>query len=119
LAAWTPTQHQVEAPDARLVPLLRRVVPMLRINGLPVLDADPRAYYRQYAGIMRGARQLLYVNAFLPDSLDRERPNARWRTEPKIICDGGPGFFGAEYDPAEHRFVGLDFNDAVNGPVRY
>ena len=114
---WTPTQQQVEGADARIVPLLRRVLPKLRVNDQPVQDINPKAYFRQYAGITRGTRRLLYINAFMPDSLDRA--DARWKTEPKIICDGGPALFGAQYDPARLRFVDLDFNDAVNGPVRY
>ena len=119
LASWAPTKNQVEEADARLVPLLKRVIPTLQVNGAPVRGVDPRAYYRQYVGVMRGTRRILYINAFIPETAERVREDMHWRTEPRTVCDGGSAFFGAQYDPGKHQFVALDFNDAVNGPVRY
>ncbi len=60
---------------------------------------------RQYVGIVIQGHQYVYINAF-PDEFD----TAKWRTSPVGVCDGGPSFWGALYDPATHRFSGLAFN---------
>jgi hypothetical protein len=61
---------------------------------------------RQYVGIVRGGRRFVYGN-FFPHGLGQA--GAR----PVGVCDGGPQFFGVEYDVAARRFTRLDFNGSV------
>lgn len=34
----------------------------------------------------------------------------QWETKPTMICDGGPEFFGVEFDVMAHSFTRIDFN---------
>lgn len=70
---------------------------------------DAQKYFRQYAGVVRNGRRLIYVNGFMqppangPDGLD-------WKHTPVIACDGGTSFWGVLYDPATRVFTQLAFN---------
>jgi len=65
---------------------------------------NPLRYYRQYVGVIRGGRRLIYINAF------REPAPPDWRTAPVVVCDGGDGYWGVLYDPALRTFSQLAFN---------
>jgi hypothetical protein len=45
---------------------------------------------------------------FFPKA-DKEMAND-WRTEPVVICDGGEGLFGVEYDADAHGITRIAFN---------
>jgi len=70
---------------------------------------DALKYYRQYAGVVRGGRKLIYVNGFLhlpepgPDAVD-------WKAQPVIACGGGVDNWGVLYDPDARTFSQLAFN---------
>jgi hypothetical protein len=36
--------------------------------------------------------------------------NFDWPSEPVVVCDGGPAFFGVEYDPEKKTFTHFEFN---------
>jgi hypothetical protein len=36
-----------------------------------------------------------------------------WREQPMIVCDGGPQFFGAEFDISAKRITRIDFNGSI------
>lgn len=64
----------------------------------------------QYVGLVRGGRRFLYGNFF---PVDERNEMAGWRERPMIVCDGGPPFFGAEYDVEAGRISHLAFNGAA------
>lgn len=64
----------------------------------------PAAYHRQYMGFVRDGRRFIYGN-FAPRELEPSASN-----QPIIVCDGGPQFFGVEYEPATRRFTLVSFN---------
>jgi hypothetical protein len=68
----------------------------------------PEGWRRQYVGLLRGGRRFVYGNFFRSDLGEN-----LWRTQPVIACDGGPSFFGAEYDVEAQQFTHIDFNDAI------
>ena len=43
-------------------------------------------------------------------ALGRDDPTGRWRHDVVMICDGGPTFFGVEYDIPARRFTQFAFN---------
>ncbi|MBC6981350.1 hypothetical protein [Caulobacter sp. 17J80-11] len=55
---------------------------------------------------MRDGRRYVYANFFPPNASDADD----WRTRPIMVCDGGPWFFGAEYDVTAGRITQLAFN---------
>lgn len=72
----------------------------------------PRGWRRQYGGLVRGGRRFIYGN-FYPHRSDDGWQTPDWRTAVVLVCDGGPVFFGAEYDVEGHRFTHLAFNGAI------
>jgi hypothetical protein len=71
-------------------------------------NAPRLTYRRQYAGFERAGRRVIYVNA-IADFSDS------WRSQAVTICDGTVMWFGAVYDPTEHRFDWFQFNGPFNG----
>ena len=68
---------------------------------------------RQYLGVERAGRKLIHVNVLGGEAFSlARRPFKRsaieraWRSTAFVICDGGPDFFGAEYDVAAGKFTG-------------
>ena len=70
---------------------------------------DPR-WQREIFGITRGGRRILYANFVPADILPDQRHL------PTNVCDGGPAFFGVEYDVAAGRISHVAFNGALGGP---
>jgi hypothetical protein len=98
---WQPQISQIAELEQLLPGLLEKNFSGQRPP--PVQD-----YRRQYAGLIVQERRLIYVNGFLSGKQDRESEG--WRTNPVVVCDGGNGFFGVEYDPQTKSFQSLAFN---------
>jgi hypothetical protein len=108
---WTPTSQDIHDLETRLPAAL----------AVEAQKRGPRheqrtTFRRQYAGLVMGSRRIIYVNAFPPDAGDPAKdgtPAARnfdWHREPVVVCDGGPAFFGGEYDPDKKAFAHFEFN---------
>jgi hypothetical protein len=101
-AYWTPnTAHIAELE--RALPAYVRAQPQAAAIRL---DKE----VRQYLGIVRGTHRVVYVNLFPP--IDATQSHG-WRTDAVLVCDGGPEFFGVEYDIDTHRFTHIAFNSAA------
>jgi hypothetical protein len=110
---WTPTTSDLSQLEARLPDYLRAHPHARRFDQWRNLGA----YLRQYLGIERAGRRLIYVNViggplFSPARRvsHRRAVERAWRSTVLVVCDGGPDFFGAEYDVAGQRFTRIDFN---------
>ena len=100
---WTPSPADIAA--------LERALPAaLATQGRPELAGAPQGWNRQYVGIVRGGRRYIYGNFFPEDVTGHSRDPDQWRREPVIVCDGGPSFFGVEYDVEARRFTHFGFN---------
>lgn len=101
---WTPTVgdvQQMERDAPGFFKMQKRAAP-----GMLVKD------YRQYAGFLQHGRKMIYVNAF-PEMTARDFSKAgglSWHLVAAVICDGGPAFYGVEYDPQTRQFRNLEFN---------
>ena len=112
-AYWTPTTPDIAQLEARLTAYLRpNAHPHLRDQWRRLGD-----YLRQYLGVERGGRKLIYVNflggelfSFVRRPTHRAAIERRWRSTAFVICDGGPDFFSVEYDVAAAQFTRIDFN---------
>jgi hypothetical protein len=110
---WRPDESTLRAVERALPPALQEAI-----------DANPRRqfsaklrsedYYHQYAGVIVGGKRLVYVNGFHESYLwmwpHTLRFTLEWRERAIAVCDGGMGFFGAEYDPESGRVSSIDFN---------
>ena len=110
---WMPSAVQIAELEARLPGALDDVLTKRGDH-----QKRSRDFLRQYGGFIVGGRRLIYMNAFprflLGDeksaSAERHRPVPDWRVVVEGVCDGGPGFFGVEYDPAMKTFSHFEFN---------
>ncbi|HEY3948660.1 hypothetical protein [Phenylobacterium sp.] len=110
-ATWQPTADDIVAFETALPEALSHTRPIERISW------DPGKWARQYVGLVRHGHRYIYGNfapAYILDEhrkLAEQSPRLAERLAgPFEICDGGPRFFGAEYDVEGHRFTQIDFN---------
>lgn len=126
---WTPGEALVRRVERDLPRVLDRVLARVaRANDFPRRDRTDD-YLRQYIGIRRNGRALVYINGvhrMMADDLNRSFDGTglvpaplRWMREPLDACDGGAAFFGVEYDPATGEFGRVEFNQSFDGLVRY
>ncbi len=105
---WTPTSADIVALDRALAPVL---VDALKHSSIPDSLRPPISrYYRQYAGLVVGGKRIIYVNGFDDDILHAYTDSTEWHRTPIVVCDGGEGFFGAEYDPSSLQVRHFQFN---------
>lgn len=110
---WTPDAADIVKLESRwnhLSNLKRAYADGGRTHKLPDTPALITSYYRQYGGFTRRKRKLIYVSAFVAPHEKVSPSDADWRTQAVIICDGGEGVFGVEYDVKTGRFQHLVFN---------
>ena len=61
----------------------------------------------QYVGMKSKGHRVIYGNFFPKDLLSEF---TGWRTQPATVCDGGRGFFGAEFDVETGKVVHVAYN---------
>lgn len=104
-ATWDPTARDIRELEKRLPKLnakLHRLLSGLDPCGAVRLSVND--YHRQYSGLVIGGRRVIYVNA-LSGTVGSD-----WRTEPFVICDGGPSAWGASYDVEDQCFSPVTCN---------
>jgi hypothetical protein len=98
---WTPTGDQIQKLESLLPKYLKRYPP---IDDKPVRNV--LEYGRQYFGVTKNDRKLIYLNAFCnPSRFDR-----RWEKEIISVCDGGSCYFQVYFNPATKEFIHLNYN---------
>lgn len=97
---WIPSADEIVAIERRLPDFLRKAQPEIKLSD----------YYRQYVGVVSGGRRLIYLNAFVGGGLTTVNPKSDWKTTAIIVCDGGYGFWGVEFDPADNTFHHYESN---------
>ena len=98
---WTPTDDQVKELESLLPKYLKSHPP---IDDKPV--GDFLEYGRQYFGVTKNDRRLIYLNAFCKPS----RFGPRWQKEIILVIDGGSCYFQVYFDPNKKEFIGLHYN---------
>jgi hypothetical protein len=102
-ADFEPDAGSIRDLEAKLPAALTAAGNRLDYRGAGApLDLD--AYYREYAAYLSAGRRKIYGN-FAPLGI-----GAGDRRGPVMICDGGPAFFGVEYDVERGEITGLAFN---------
>lgn len=100
---WTPVSPSKNEVK-RLESALPRWMSGQKIRGW---DGHFASYYFQYGALVRGKKRLIYLNVVpAPESDGRQV----WRRGPEVVCDGGPNFWGAEFDPQSGKFQNFDSN---------
>ena len=112
---WTPTESEVAQAEVALANTLKAKVDT-RVLSEPQNIALTK-YFRQYAGVMRGDKKCILVNAF-PISAhssfvvvaSKNPKGGDWHDRAVLVFDGGPSFFHAAYNPVTHHIENLQFN---------
>ena len=107
---WRPAPEHIAALELALPQALSA----RRRADHPDWSRAPQGWRRQYVGIVRQGRRFIYGSFYPRNSGGEFEAWARdWRTVPVIICDGGPSFFGVEYDVEAGRFTHVAFNGSI------
>jgi hypothetical protein len=97
---WTPDKNEIIKLEARIKAYLKKAA----AKRSPNLWSKLATYKRQYVGIMRDGRKLIFSNFFCT-AYDMD-----WKTKPVAIDDGGDCFFTVLYDSASASFSALQIN---------
>jgi len=97
---WAPGAADIFALESALPDALDRN----RATMKPVWNRILSTHRRQYTGLVRAGRRYIY-GSFYPDNVDRPGPD-----QVMVACDGGPNYFGVEFDLARHAFTQIAFN---------
>jgi len=103
---WQVSEAEVSEIDQALLKFLSG--PAMRRT----LSSPLEMYMRQYMGLLRGSRRYVYINAFPKDFQTSST------AEVVDLCDGGPSFWGIEYDLASRRFGHREANGVLPPPPR-
>ena len=104
--AWQPSGPDVDEMEAMLPKALAAHPQAREVNFNGLLTR----WQRQYVGIVRRGKRFIYGNYF---PVDNTNELARWRQHPLMVCDGGPRFFGAEFDIDAKHITRIDFNGSI------
>lgn len=96
---WTPEKSHVIDLESRLMGYLKRTAP-----PRSQLRKDLKGYRRQYLGIVRGDREVVFASFFC------ETHRKDWTRKPIVVDDGGDCYFRIEYDPQTLTFSHLEIN---------
>ncbi len=67
-------------------------------------------YLYQYIGVTIKGKRYIYINAArIYDGKPREEYD-KWETDPIIVCDGGPGYWGVLFCLEDNTFKDLSVN---------
>ena len=99
---WTPSAEQVQDLERALPGFLERAWP----EGQPPIE-NLEAYLRQYFGISRDGRRIIFLNAACASYAST---NPKWRDSFIFVFDGGSCFFQLEYEPSTKQFRNLSVN---------
>jgi len=109
--AWLPTSDDVDELEAALPRAISQTRQARQVNFNHLLER----WRRQYVGIVRGGARFIYGNFFPTDTGD-DFQRGWWPKQKVLACDGGPRFFGVEFEVSTRRITRIDFNGTVGGP---
>ena len=99
---WTPSEEHIFTLEEKLPEYLSQNAYLF--NRQPPAWERLDEYQRQYIGLQRGGKQIIYGNYFC-DNLGID-----WRQKLVIVEDGGDCFFLIEYDLEDSSFILLMVN---------
>jgi hypothetical protein len=99
---WLPTLKDIEPIEKNLSAYVKAHPDKGYPNQWKQLDK----FRRQYAGLIRNGKKTIYVNLFPK----RDDPKLYWRKGVAGACDGGPSYFGVEFDTEAGEFIHIAYN---------
>lgn len=97
---WTPDKNEIIKLEAKIKSYVKKAA----AKRSPKLWSKLATYKRQYVGIIRNGRKVIFSNFFC-QSFDID-----WKTTPVAVDDGGDCYFTVLYDSASAIFSDLRIN---------
>lgn len=99
---WLPSRADIEALEAAL---------SVTLTSIQYEDSSrfPTGWRRQYVGILEDGERVIYGN-FFPISTSGLPHDPH---KPVVVCDGGPKYFGVEYDVKARHIMHIAFNGSA------
>ena len=105
---WTPSRRQIDDLERALPGFLRTEDARSRDHDLwPPIEPRLRHYGRQYVGLVRDGRRIIWVNAFIMDGVI---PPEHASKQGIRTNEGGNRFWRVDYDPASGTFANFHTN---------
>jgi hypothetical protein len=98
---WHPARHQIQELEAGLPGFISS-----HPNGKLVPPLSQ--FNRQYTGFIQGGKKYIYGNFFSASLI-----KSKYISNPVVVCDGGPSFWGVVYSIESKTFQELSFNGAI------
>jgi len=95
----SPSKNEIKALEAAL--------PRFLTANRKIWRGQTIEFRFQFGALERGGKRFIYVNALPLDTLDKRQV---WRRGAEVVCDGGPQFWGAEWDVRAKKFQNASFN---------
>lgn len=117
--SWDPTAAQIVRLEARIGQELRAEVSRFdwphvtaeeRADYMTSYPSWPSGFRRQYVGMVRQGRQYILGNFASVRDMGEASPDPRSPYPVFQVCDGGPDYFGVEYDVGTDRITHWGFN---------
>lgn len=106
---WEPSKSQIDDLEMRLVTFLEEREKAGKENPPRV-----KGYHRQYVGIVMHGERYIYGNFYPDDKSVLYDPRDGKRIDesmvPRVVCDGGPVFWGIVYRLSTKTFDAPRFN---------
>jgi hypothetical protein len=99
--------------DAVAVALAKRLAGGATEPAVRDIAALRRGWSGDFIGIVRQGKRFIYASYGPVDRDAVIAPRPVETTAPRLMCDGGPDYFGAEYDVAARAITHLAFNGAI------
>jgi hypothetical protein len=99
---WTPSVDDIQNIEEKIVEYLNQN--SSEFHRQPPVWERLYEYRRQYIGVERGSRKIIYGNYFCNSG------GVNWQQEFVIVIDGGECFFQIEYDVESELFIKLLVN---------
>jgi hypothetical protein len=97
---WTPRKNDILKLEKRIGGYLKTAAS----KASPRLWSRLPSYKRQYVGVVRGGRKMIFASFFC------QTGSADWKTTPIMVLDGGDCYFNILYDTTTAEFSNLQIN---------
>jgi hypothetical protein len=97
---WTPSRKDVLKFEEGIGAYLKKSAP----RQSPNLWSKLPKYKRQYVGVVKNGRKLIYANFFCQSG------NTDWKAHPVFVLDGGDCYFNVRYEVEAGAFSDLQIN---------
>lgn len=98
---WEPSREKIEELERLLIPFL---------SAQNIKDVNLASYVRQYAGVIKGDRSMIFVNGVNPSIMEVLTKGRDISKDAVVLCDGGKMIYGVEYDVETKRFDVFSLN---------